>query len=44
VRDETLSVDLVQLHPDQGDVVPENLPQAAFDLDGKLVTVAIGKK
>ncbi|MCB0152929.1 MAG: isoleucine--tRNA ligase, partial [Caldilineaceae bacterium] len=44
VREETLSVDLVQLHPDQGDVVPENLPQVTFDLDGREVTVAIGKK
>ena len=44
VRDETLTVDLVQLHQAQGDGVPENLPQASFDLDGKLVTVAIGKK
>ncbi len=44
VREETLSVDLVQLHLTQGDVVPENLPQATFDMDGRLVTVAIGKK
>jgi isoleucyl-tRNA synthetase len=44
VREETLSVDLVQLHLEQGDVVPDNLPQASFDLDGRLVTVAIGKK
>ncbi|MCO5208895.1 MAG: isoleucine--tRNA ligase [Caldilinea sp.] len=44
VREETLSVDLVQLHPGQGDAVPENLPQVTFDLDGREVTVAIGKK
>ncbi len=44
VREETLSVELVQLHAAQGDKVPENLPQVSFDLDGKLVTVAIGKK
>jgi isoleucyl-tRNA synthetase len=44
VREETLSTELVQLHPGNGDVVPEHLPQTTFDLDGKLVTVAIGKK
>jgi isoleucyl-tRNA synthetase len=44
VREETLSVDLVQLHTARGDQAPENLPQVSFDLDGKLVTVAIGKK
>ena len=44
VREETLSVEIVQLHLAQGDAVPENLPQAAFDLDGRSVTVAIGKK
>ncbi|MFO7635104.1 MAG: isoleucine--tRNA ligase [Caldilinea sp.] len=44
VREETLSVELVQLHPDQGDKSPDHLPQATFDLDGKTVTVAIGKK
>ena len=44
VREETLSVDLVQLHPGQGDGVPANLPQTTFDLDGRDVTVAIAKK
>ncbi len=44
VREETLSVDLVQLHAEEGNTVPENLPQVVFDLDGKPVTVAIGKK
>ncbi|GIK75441.1 MAG: isoleucine--tRNA ligase [Chloroflexota bacterium] len=44
VREETLSVELVQLHPEQGDKTPDNLPQVSFDLDGRMVTVAIGKK
>ena len=44
VRDETLSVDLVQVHPAQGDVIPAHLPQATFELGDRQVTVAIGKK
>ena len=44
VREETLSVDLVQIHPGHGTAVPEHLPQATFDLDGRDVTIAISKK
>jgi isoleucyl-tRNA synthetase len=44
VREETLSVDLVQVHPGQGGVIPSHLPRALFDLDGREVTVAIGKR
>jgi isoleucyl-tRNA synthetase len=43
VREETLSIEVVQLH-DEATGVPAHLPQATFDLDGRLVTVAIGKK
>jgi len=44
VREETLSVDLVQIHPGHGNAVPEHLPQVTFDLDGRDVTIAISKK
>jgi isoleucyl-tRNA synthetase len=44
VREETLSVDLVQIHPGRGTAVPEHLPQVTFDLDGRDVTIAISKK
>jgi isoleucyl-tRNA synthetase len=44
VREETLSVDLVQVHPNQGGQMPAHLPQASFELGGKQVTVAVGKK
>jgi isoleucyl-tRNA synthetase len=44
VRQETLSVDLVHIHVDQGDGVPSHLPQVEFELDGRPVTVAIAKK
>ena len=44
VREETLSVELVQLHAEQGDKIAENLPQVSFDLDGKLVKIAINKR
>ncbi len=44
VREETLTVDLVQVHPDQGDAMPPHLPQASFELGGKEIVVAIGKK
>ena len=44
VREETLSIELVQLHPEQGDKTPDNLPQVSFDLDGRMVIVAISKK
>jgi len=44
VREETLSVELVQLHPAQGDTVPAHLPQTSFELDGVTITIAIAKK
>ena len=44
VREETLTVDLVQVHPGGGNAVPAHLPQVAFDLGVRAVTVAIGKK
>ncbi|GIV70110.1 isoleucine--tRNA ligase [Caldilinea sp.] len=44
VREETLSVELVQLHAAQGDAVPAHLPQTSFELDGKTITIAIAKK
>ncbi len=44
VREETLTVDLVQIHPGQGDGVPAHLPQVTFDLGGRQVTVALSKK
>lgn len=44
VREETLSVEIVQLHPAQGDVLPAHLPQASFELDGRTITIAIAKK
>lgn len=42
VRDETLTVDLVQIHV--GHSVPSHLPQARFELGGSDVTVAVAKK
>ena len=44
VREETLTVDLVQVHPTTGDGVPEHLPQTQFDLGDVPVTVAVAKK
>lgn len=44
VRDETLSVDLVQIHPGDGGSLPAHLPSATFELGDRPVTVAIGKK
>jgi len=44
VREETLSVELVQLHPAQGDTVPAHLPQTSFELDDVTITIAIAKK
>ncbi len=44
IREETLSVDLVQVHPEQGSAVPAHLPSATFDLGGSEVTVAVSKK
>jgi isoleucyl-tRNA synthetase len=44
VREETLTVDLVQIHPGDGNALPAHLPRVAFDLGGRVVTVAIAKK
>ncbi len=44
VREETLTVDLVQVHPDQGDAIPAHLPQAGFELGGKEIVIAVSKK
>ncbi len=44
VRDETLSVDLVQVHPGDGNAIPAHLPSATFELGDRSVTVAISKK
>jgi isoleucyl-tRNA synthetase len=44
VREETLTADLVQVHPDKGDAMPDHLPHATFELGDKEVTVAISKK
>ncbi len=44
VRDETLTVDLVQIHPGQGNSIPAHLPQASFELGESQVTIAVAKK
>ncbi len=44
VREETLTVDLVQVHPGQETTIPTHLPQARFELGGNEVTIAVGKK
>ncbi len=44
IREETLTVDLVQVHPGQGDAIPGHLPQTSFELGGTTITVAVGKK
>ena len=44
IRDETLTVDLVQVHPGMSGTIPSHLPSATFDLGGTDVTVAISKK
>ncbi|MCC6166280.1 MAG: isoleucine--tRNA ligase [Caldilineaceae bacterium] len=44
VREETLSVELVQVHPGQGDGIPSHLPQTRFELAGGEVTVGLAKK
>ena len=44
VRQETLSAELVHMHENEGNRVPEHLPQVTFDLGGKQVTVAVSKK
>jgi len=44
VREETLTVDLVQVHPGQGNSIPAHLPKANLELGGHEVTVAVSKK
>lgn len=44
IREETLSLDLVQVHPGQEHTIPPHLPSAAFDLGGVAITVAIARK
>lgn len=49
VRDETLTVDLVQIHPGpihqgQGNTIPSHLPQASFELGDSAVTIAVAKR
>jgi isoleucyl-tRNA synthetase len=44
VREETLTIDLVQVHPDQGAAIPVHLPTATFELGGVPVTVALATK
>jgi isoleucyl-tRNA synthetase len=44
VRDETLTVDLVQIHPGQDNNMPAHLPKANFELGDSQVTIAVAKK
>jgi isoleucyl-tRNA synthetase len=44
LREETLSVDLVQVHPEQGQTIPAHLPKATLELGGHAVTVAVTKR
>ncbi|OUC08402.1 hypothetical protein RY27_09200, partial [Litorilinea aerophila] len=44
IREETLTVDLVQVHPGQGDGIPAHLPQTTFELGDARITVAVSKK
>lgn len=44
VREETLTVDLVQVHAGQGNEIPHHLPQASFELGDSQVTIAVAKK
>ncbi len=44
VREETLTVDLVQIHPGQGNSIPTHLPSATFELGDSQVTIAVIKK
>jgi isoleucyl-tRNA synthetase len=44
IREETLSVDLVQVHPGQKSTLPAHLPTATFDLGGVEITVAVARK
>ena len=44
VREETLTVDLVQVHPENGSPIPSHLPSASFELGGVEIIVAVSKK
>ncbi len=44
VREETLSVEMVQLHEGQADGIPPHLPQASFSVGDHTITVAVAKK
>jgi isoleucyl-tRNA synthetase len=44
IREETLTVDLVQVHAGAGGEIPAHLPNAEFELGGTSVKVAISKK
>ena len=44
VREETLTVDLVQIHPGQENALPAHLPKTTFELGTAEVTVAVAKK
>jgi isoleucyl-tRNA synthetase len=44
VREETLTLDLVQIHPEQGQLIPEHLDQITLSLGEEEITVAVGKR
>ena len=44
VREETLTVDLVQIHAGQGNTIPQHLPQVNFELGESQVTIAVARK
>ncbi|MDQ3247677.1 MAG: isoleucine--tRNA ligase [Chloroflexota bacterium] len=44
VREETLTIDLVQVHAEQGNTIPAHLPQASLELGGSALKVAVSKK
>jgi isoleucyl-tRNA synthetase len=44
VREETLTVDLVQVHPSRGRSIPTHLPHASFELGEGEVSIAVAKK
>jgi isoleucyl-tRNA synthetase len=44
VREETLTVDLVQVHPSRGRSIPTHLPHASFELGKAEVSIAVAKK
>jgi isoleucyl-tRNA synthetase len=44
VREETLTVDLVHVHGERGEAMPDHAPQAAFELGDQSVTIALRRK